>query len=78
MVGSDSPTETSIPASLKISKVGLVTKPEPLDAVSVRIVFLMVELALAASEHVEKPWLFDRGGRCVVNVCRVASGRDFL
>ena len=26
----DSPTETSMPASLKISKVGLVTKPEPL------------------------------------------------
>ena len=26
----DSPTETSMPASLRISKVGLVTKPEPL------------------------------------------------
>ena len=27
---SDIPTDTSMPASLRMSKVGLVTKPEPL------------------------------------------------
>ena len=53
------PTVTSIPASLKMSSVGLVTKPEPLEIYQsrVRVASGMLNWTLTASKHVGEPCL---------------------